>query len=60
LIPEAAKDNAHAEFELWRYDPTLLANTDKVDSLSLVLSFQDNPDERIQMAVDDVLRKFPW
>lgn len=60
LIPEAAKDNAHAEFELWRYDPALLATPGRVDSLSLVLSFQDNPDERIQLAVDDVLRKFPW
>lgn len=60
LIPEAAKANAHAEFELWRYDPALLATTPLVDSLSLVLSLQDNTDERIQMAVDDVLRKFPW
>jgi len=60
LIPEAAKANAHAEFELWRYDPALLATTPLADSLSLVLSLQDNPDERIQMAVDDVLRKFPW
>jgi hypothetical protein len=60
LIPEAAKANAHAEFEFWRYDPALLATTRLVDSLSLVLSLQDNTDERIQIAVDDVLRKFPW
>jgi len=60
LIPEAAKDNAHAEFELWCYDPALLAKTPCVDALSLALSFQNNPDERIQMAVDDVLSKFPW
>lgn len=60
LIPEAAKDNAHAEFELWRYDPALLATASSVDVLSLALSFQDHPDERIQMAVDEVLRKFPW
>lgn len=60
LIPEAAKDNAHAEFELWRYDPALLAAPPLVDALSLALSFQNHPDERIQMSVDDVLRKFPW
>lgn len=60
LIPEAAKENAHAEFELWRYDPALLATPPLVDALSLALSFRDNPDERIQMAVDDVLRKIPW
>lgn len=60
LIPDAAKDNAHAEFELWRYDPALLATTPQVDALSLVLGFQNIPDERIQLAVDDVLRKFPW
>lgn len=60
LIPEAAKDNAHAEFELWRYDPALLATTSVVDSLSLALSFLNHPDERIQMSVDGMLRKFPW
>ena len=60
LIPEAAKANAHAEFELWRYDPALLATTSVVDSLSLALSFQNHTDERVQMSVDEVLRKFPW
>lgn len=60
LIPESAKDAAHAEFELWRYNPALLASPPLVDTLSLVLSLQDNPDERIQMALDEVLRKFPW
>jgi DNA-binding MarR family transcriptional regulator len=60
LIPEAIKDDAHAEFELWRYDPALLSPPLRVDTLSLVLSLQDNPDERIQMALEDVLRKFPW
>jgi DNA-binding MarR family transcriptional regulator len=60
LIPEAAKDTAHAEFELWRYAPALLAAPPLVDALSLALSFQNHPDERIQMSVDDVLRKFPW
>jgi DNA-binding MarR family transcriptional regulator len=60
LIPAVAKDNAHAEFELWRYDPALLATPPLVDPLSLALSFQDNPDERVQMAVDDVLRKVTW
>lgn len=60
LIPDAAKADANAVFELWRYDPALLAVPPLVDSLSLVLSLQDNPDERIQMALDEVLRKFPW
>lgn len=60
LVPEAAKDNAHAEFEVWRYEPTLLAVPPLVDSLSLILSLQGDPDERIQMALDDVLRRFPW
>ncbi len=60
LIPESVKDDAHAEFELWRYDPALLGSPPRVDTLSLVLSLQDNPDERIQIALDKVLREFPW
>lgn len=60
LLPDTAKDNAHAEFELWRYDPALLSQPPVVDALSLALSFKEATDERVQMAVDELLRKFPW
>jgi DNA-binding transcriptional ArsR family regulator len=60
MIPEASKEMAHAEFELWRYDPRLLAKPPCVDPLSLALSLSDTNDERMQMAVDELLRGVPW
>ncbi len=60
IIPEVSKEMAHAEFELWRYDPRLLAEKPTVDPLSLALSFNDTPDERLSMAVDELLRSVPW
>jgi DNA-binding MarR family transcriptional regulator len=60
IIPEASKEMAHAEFELWRYDPRLLGEPPCVDPLSLALSFSDADDERVQMAVDQLLRGVRW
>lgn len=60
LIPEAAKNDAHAELELWRYNPALLGTPPRVDTLSLVLSLQDHADDRLQIALDEVLKNFPW
>jgi hypothetical protein len=31
-----------------------------VDPLSLTLSLQDNADDRIQIALDELQRKIPW
>ena len=60
IIPEISKDSAHVEFELWHYDPALLADKPIVDSLSLALSLSDATDERLQMAVDELLRGVSW
>lgn len=57
-LPEAA-DGA-CEWQLWTYDPALLAGTDVVDPLSLALSLQDSPDERIQLALDEIKGQLPW
>ena len=43
--------------EVWRYDPILLANNGRVDDISLLLSLEDNPNERIQMGLDDIREK---
>jgi hypothetical protein len=48
------------EWELWHYDPALLADGDTVDPLSLTLSLQDDPDERVQLALDELKVRFPW
>jgi hypothetical protein len=31
-----------------------------VDPLSLILSLRDDPDERVQMAVDELEGSLPW
>jgi DNA-binding transcriptional regulator YhcF (GntR family) len=45
-------------FEVWKYDPGLL--DDVVDPLSLALSLQGETDERVQMAVEQMIRDLPW
>lgn len=44
--------------EVWNYDPLLLANNKKVCLLPLVLSLQDDPDERVQQAIDEALEQY--
>ena len=44
--------------ELWRYDPKKLSNNKTVDVLSLALSLEDNPNERVEEAVEEILNNF--
>jgi hypothetical protein len=48
------------EWELWHYNPVIVPNSDAVDPLSLTLSLQGNADERIQLALDELMERFPW
>lgn len=48
------------EWELWHYSPALVRDSDAVDPLSLTLSLQGNPDERVQLALDELKGRFPW
>lgn len=41
--------------EVWRYDPTRLSLCAEVDKLSLAVSLQDDTDERIEEAVEQML-----
>jgi DNA-binding MarR family transcriptional regulator len=54
LVPGAA------EWQLWSYSPALLPEAVTVDPLSLILSLQDDPDERIQLALDELKGQLPW
>jgi DNA-binding MarR family transcriptional regulator len=60
MIPEVSKDMAHAEFEIWHYDPRLLATKPLVDRLSLALSLESIHDDRVQIAIDELLGGVPW
>ena len=44
-----------AAVEFWRYDPKKLSMTDSVDPLSLALSLENNADERVEEAVEEML-----
>jgi len=48
------------EWQLWNYTPELLANRQTVDPLSLTLSLQHETDERVQLALDELRKQFPW
>ena len=46
--------------EKWSYDPTILAEDNTVDDISLFLTLKDNKDERIQMEIDRLRGKYEW
>lgn len=48
------------ELELWKYDPQKLTQDGIVDVVSLAHSFADKNDERIEMAVDELLEEHKW
>ena len=49
--------SAQVKVELWKYDPDILSGKNAVDPLSLAMSLKDEPDERIEEAVDILLNK---
>jgi hypothetical protein len=53
-------DDAIASLEGWAYDPIVLAKSERVDPLSLYLSLRDNPDERVQGALEELLQDVAW
>ena len=46
--------------QIWRYIPNMLAKEKIVDPLSLWLSLQHNPDDRVQLALDEIEENFLW
>jgi len=48
------------EIEIWKYPPELFVRNGTVDPLSLYLSLKGTTDERVEIALDELLEKFPW
>jgi hypothetical protein len=48
------------EWQVWSYSPAMVAKIKTVDVLSLWLSLKDDPDDRVQMALDELQDKFAW
>ncbi len=52
-------NEADIVLQLWRYRPDFLGNG-RIDPLSLMLSLRGETDERVQMAIDEMMEKFQW
>jgi hypothetical protein len=46
--------------EEWKYDPQKLSNSGTVDKLSLYLCLRENKDERVQDALEQLIKTMPW
>ena len=46
--------------EEWKYNPQKLSKTDTVDKLSLYLCLKENKDERVQDALEQLIKTMPW
>jgi hypothetical protein len=57
-LPEAMP-GAH-EWQLWNYSTVPERDGDTVDPLSLVLSLQDDADDRVESALDALKEQLPW
>ncbi len=53
-------EEADFELEIWHYDPNLFASDGRVDSFSLYLSLEANKDERIEIALEELLETTKW
>ena len=54
-LPYAMDANTDVVIEVWKYDPALLSKDGMVDPLSLTMSFEDEEDERVQDAIEELL-----
>jgi len=52
------EEDAAMTIQAWAYAPRLLSSGPMVDDLSLYLNLRDDPDERIQMALDKLVENF--
>ncbi len=58
FYPDAAQ--AVFSLQVWRYDPAPLAEGECVDRLSLYLSLRDSSDERVRLALHEMMEKIAW
>ena len=57
ISQENFEDFGGSVIEVWSYDPLLLAQDGRVDDISLLLSLEDDTDERVQMGLDEMREK---
>lgn len=57
LMNELVDPDKQVRLELWEYDPKQFTDENIADSLSIILSFGDSNDERIEEAVEELLER---
>lgn len=57
-LPESQPEAS--QWQVWSYTPNLQRGSKAVDPLSLTLSLQDDQDERVQQALEELRGQFPW
>lgn len=60
VLEIAVPETGAFEIELWKYAPAHFAKDGTVDRLSLYLSLKDSADERVQSALDELLKGMEW
>ncbi|MBN1340037.1 MAG: hypothetical protein JXA03_11980 [Bacteroidales bacterium] len=59
-IKDYGDQDGETAIETWKYDPVGLTRNQFVDPLSLYLVFRDDPGERIQIAINQMLEDIKW
>jgi hypothetical protein len=59
-LEKTAKFEGNICIEEWKYSPKVLSKKGYVDPLSLYLCFRENEDERVEMALEQLLNKVAW
>lgn len=54
------QDEANLCLQEWRYDPAPFAEGNRVDRLSLFLSLRESGDERVQLALREMMEGITW
>lgn len=58
MVPKPSKDLVDTiTLQIWKYDPRMLSTGPTVDPLSLYLSLKDDPDERVESALETLLKE---
>jgi DNA-binding MarR family transcriptional regulator len=53
-------DGILMNLQSWRYNPAILSRSECVDPLSLYLSLKNSTDERVQIALEEIIRGMQW
>ena len=60
IMSVSMHDAGSIEIEIWKYPPELFAREQVADPLSLYLSMRDIHDERVEIALKNLLEEFKW